>query len=150
MSYATITPGSPLPTRARQRGGKWFVPPTERERAQGLYISLRHLSSYRGMGVVRAACVGACSCTPAEIDAHTAVRASLLVQATIPDVRLDESAIRAGRVCALSLELLPRTSDPEGGHRWKLSQVSLGVWTRDEAPWAALERSSAGTAEPAA
>jgi len=89
------------------------------------------------MGVARVSCVGACACAPVEIDAYRAPhgsranRFSLLAHKLLPDVRVDEPALERGDVCALRLRVLPRTSSPDGGHRWKLVQVSLGVWRRD-------------------
>ncbi|KAG8468672.1 hypothetical protein KFE25_013755 [Diacronema lutheri] len=103
----------------------------------GVYVALRFLTSYERMGVARVSCVGACACAPVEIDAYRAPhgsranRFSLLAHKLLPDVRVDEPALERGDVCALRLRVLPRTSSPDGGHRWKLVQVSLGVWRRD-------------------
>ena len=89
----------------------------------GGFVSLHHLRSWTGgMGSADIECVRHCSCAPLVVDAHEpAVRASQTRSAWL---RVDTLSR-----CHVRVRVRNETSS-EGGHRFKLSGLAVGLATR--------------------
>lgn len=134
----------PLPPAANRT-----LPEIRPDDAHRMYIAVRRLVSYGGMGVVRAECARACACEPARISGHHRARTSLTREAVLRFVQADMAAIDSGRdVCALRLTVAAETDAPDGGHRFKLVQVVLGEEGPPPPRWPVLNASVVPSSRP--